>query len=94
MEHAHTVHLPLWTAAESMHQCVWLQVQAVLFDARHGMSDIEAARWWEGNKGRFERVAQQERVRSAGGTRTRTKPPAAAKLAATAPLAAPPVGAS
>lgn len=56
--------------------CPSTEVQAVLFDAKH-MSDLDAARWWLSNKGRFEKAAArieatQRRAASAqGGTRPR-----------------------
>jgi len=50
------------------------EAQAVLFDTKL-MSDLDAARWWQNNAHRFEKVAaraqlQKERAASAGAVRT------------------------
>ena len=54
----------------------WSEAQAVLFDTKK-MTDLDAARWWESNRHRFEQVKErvkreQQRAQSAQGTsRTR-----------------------
>lgn len=48
------------------------EVQCILFDPKH-LSDVQAARWWEQNRRRFEKRAEQARLLAAAQARVNAK---------------------
>ena len=54
------------------------EVQCILFDPKH-LSDVQAARWWEQNRRRFEKRAEQARLLAAAQARVNANSKGSAK---------------